>query len=77
MNGYLVDIDDDGSLREHLRALAGDHHMRHTMGEAARQVATSHFSLDRVVGALRDLYVEAAVARDGNADDTIVFGAPP
>jgi glycosyltransferase involved in cell wall biosynthesis len=72
VNGYVVDIDDDASLREHLAALARDHNAVNTMGEAARRSAISHFSLDRVVSALRDLYVEAAIARDENPSDTVV-----
>jgi glycosyltransferase involved in cell wall biosynthesis len=71
VNGYVVDTDDEASLREHLAALARDHNAVRTMGEAARRSATSDFSLDKVVSALRDLYVEAAVARDGNANETL------
>jgi glycosyltransferase involved in cell wall biosynthesis len=73
VNGYVVDTDDDASLREHLAALARDQNAVNRMGEAARRSATSHFSLDKVVSALRDLYVEAAVARDENPTDTVVL----
>jgi glycosyltransferase involved in cell wall biosynthesis len=72
VNGYVVDIDDDASLREHLAALARDHYARHTMGEAARRAATIDFSLDKVVSALRDLYLEAAVPRDQHANGMVV-----
>ncbi len=63
VNGFVIDPGDDASLRDHLRALARDHEVVETMGEAARFAATSRFSLDDVARALRTVYVDAAVAR--------------
>jgi len=60
VNGYVVDVDDDASLEKHLVVLASDSEAVHTMGAAARGVATTHYSLDTVVSALRNVYVDVA-----------------
>jgi glycosyltransferase involved in cell wall biosynthesis len=56
--GYLVPAHDARALADRLAELAGDHEARRRTGEAGRRVARERFTVERMVGALDELYLE-------------------
>jgi glycosyltransferase involved in cell wall biosynthesis len=58
--GYLVDYDDDGALRERLRALSDDPDRARTLGRRGREVALDRYSCRRMVEDYLSLYEEVA-----------------
>ncbi len=62
-SGCLFRPGDVSDLAERLQRLAGDGELRSELGAAARQRAVAHFSLQRMLGEYRNLYLELAERR--------------
>ena len=58
VTGYLVSPGDTGELAEHLERLIADAHIRERMSSAGRERACSHFSIERHVQQVMNLYDE-------------------
>src|SRR4029077_136321 len=62
-SGWLFDPGDVMALATILERIGRDSSLREGLGQAARQRAVQHFSLEDMVGAYRNLYVEIARKR--------------
>ena len=49
-----------GAIADRLRRLAGDHGLRRTMAQAARELVAARFDVRKRVAALEDIYDEVA-----------------
>ncbi len=58
--GFLVPERDVGAIADRLRRLAGDHGLRRTMAQAARESVAARFDVRKRVAALEDIYDEVA-----------------
>lgn len=62
-SGYLVEVGDVAALAGRIAGLLGDRELARTMGQAGRQRALSHFSLERVVAAIVGVFSEVSSTR--------------
>ena len=56
VNGFLFPPGDWKALAQYLRFLLEDEGLGHKMGSASRKIATSFFSLEKMLGEYRRLY---------------------
>jgi glycosyltransferase involved in cell wall biosynthesis len=56
VDGLLVPFGDVPALATFLRRLLDDRSLRHRMGEAGRAKVLEHYTWDRIVAAVHDLY---------------------
>lgn len=67
VEGFLVAVGDVETLRDRLERLSGDERLRAWMGERGRRRVCEHFSLERVVRQLSDVYRDVSrIATDSH-----------
>jgi glycosyltransferase involved in cell wall biosynthesis len=57
--GFLVPVGDAEAVATRVVSLLTDHDLSHRIGEAAREIALGHYSLDNMMKMTLDLYAEA------------------